>query len=190
MSCHGYLHVLIGSYNGRYSVENVPLYDSEDDEPAKKFLQAIVPSKDMMITEKENKGFLSITDGPVSAVDTQLIPSSVEPLNSVPMEIDEVKSETREGDDMYSQNAHQSFMHKSAMISRIRSNSACRNYHIDSGPLSKSSPHYSGGKSKNHATKQVNIKLVGERLALAEAREEIYSFEVRMSTCSSLDTVC
>ncbi|XP_038989167.1 histone-lysine N-methyltransferase ASHH1 isoform X1 [Phoenix dactylifera] len=174
----------------RYSVENVPLYDSEDDEPAKKFLQAIVPSKDMMITAKENKGFLRITDGPVSAVDTQLVPISVEPLSSIPMEIDEAKSETREDDNMYSQNAHQSFMRKSAMISRIRSNSACRNYHIESGPLSKTLPHYSGGKSKSHARKEVNARLIGEHLASAEAREEIYAFEeTTKQAASRLDSL-
>lgn len=168
----------------RCLAENAPLHDSKDDEPA----QAIVQSKDMMITERKTEGSLKITDGLVSAVDTHSMPVSVEPLNPARVEIDELKSETKEADNVYSQNAEKIFMHKNATISRIRSKSGCQGHRNKLGPLSKSSPHYPHGKSKNHA-KQVNVKLIGERLPLMEAREELYALEVRISSCSSPDII-
>lgn len=103
----------------------------------------------------------------------------VEPLNFVPMEVNGVKYETTEDECMYAENAQENFARKSAMISRIRSNSACRNYHIDSNSLSKTSSRYPGGKAKFGVRKQVNVKLICERLAVAEAREEIIAYEVR-----------
>lgn len=159
-------------YDGRYSVENVPLYDSEDDEPTSKSLKAIVPYK-------ENEDFLGNADGFGSVVLSESMPMVVEPLNFVPMEVNGVKYETTEDECMYAENAQENFARKSAMISRIRSNSACRNYHIDSNSLSKTSSRYPGGKAKFGVRKQVNVKLICERLAVAEAREEIIAYEVR-----------
>ncbi|CAL9179297.1 unnamed protein product [Musa hybrid cultivar] len=154
----------------RFSVENVPLYDSEDDEPTSKSLKAIVPYK-------ENEDFLGNADGFGSVVLSESIPMVVEPLNFVPMEVNGVKYETTEDECLYAENAQENFARKSAMISRIRSNSACRNYHIDSNSLSKTSSRYPGGKAKFGVRKQVNVKLICERLAVAEAREEIIAYE-------------
>ncbi|WOL02330.1 histone-lysine N-methyltransferase ASHH1 isoform X1 [Canna indica] len=161
----------------RYSVENIPLYDSDDDEPTSKCLKAIVPYNNVTIVDRENEELLRSTDDFGSAVLSQPMPIAVEPLNFVPMEISEAKYETTEEDFMYGENSQQKFAPKSAMISRIRSNSACRNYHIDSSPLSKNTSRYPGGKSKFGVRKQVNVKLICERLAMAEARNEIIACE-------------
>ena len=57
----------------------------------------------------------------------------VQSPDSVPMEdvvVNEIKIEASEEIKLYSQDTQQAFSQKNAMISRIRSNSACRNYHI------------------------------------------------------------
>lgn len=104
-------------------------------------------------------------------------PISVEPLNSLPMEIDGLKNEIPGEDNNYSEDAHQRLTQKSTMISRIRSNSACRNYHIDSSPT-KNSAFYPSAKSKTNVRRQVNIKSVTDRLASEDACQEIFTCEV------------
>ncbi|XP_073003236.1 histone-lysine N-methyltransferase ASHH1 [Typha latifolia] len=172
----------------RYSVENIPLYDSEDDEPAK-FLKAIIPSKDTITLEKENENFLMNSEILEADLFSQAMPISVEPLNSIPMEIDYVKNEAAEDDSMYQHDLQQNFTNKNSMISRIRSNSACRNYHIELSP-SKNSPQFPGGKSKCLPRKQLNVVLICERLASSEACEEILICEeAKNQAASQLDSL-
>ncbi|MQL96618.1 hypothetical protein Taro_029303 [Colocasia esculenta] len=92
---------------------------------------------------------------------------------------DEVQTETGEDKLLYSQETNQ-FTHN-AMISRIRSNSACRNYHIEPSSSSKMFPRYSNGKTKFVARKQVNVKRIAERLASLDACQELLAFEVPSS---------
>lgn len=165
------------SCDGRYSVENVPLYDSDDDEPTSKSLNAIIPYSNLAIAEKDNEELLRNADFD-SPIFSQSMPIAAEPINFAPMEIDEVKYDTPEEDTIYFESTQQNSTKKSAMLSRIRSNHACRNYHTESSPLSKSSSRNAGGKSKIGMRKQIDVKLICERLAMAEAREEILAYEV------------
>ncbi|XP_042433927.1 histone-lysine N-methyltransferase ASHH1-like isoform X5 [Zingiber officinale] len=159
----------------RYSVENVPLYDSDDDEPTSKSHNAIIPY--IPIAERDNEELLRNTDDFDSPIFSQSMPIVVEPINFAPMEIDEAKYDTTEEDTIYLESTQQNSAKKSAMISRIRSNHACRNYHTESSPLSKSSSRNAGGKSKIGMRKQIDVKLICERLAISEAREEILACE-------------
>jgi hypothetical protein len=64
----------------------------------------------------------------------------VQPPDPVPMEavvVNEIKAEASVEMKLYSQETQQAFSQKNAMISRIQSNSACRNYHIGPGSLTK-----------------------------------------------------
>lgn len=169
--------------DGRYSIENVPLYDSEEDEPATKILKAIVPAKDELMTDCGSSYLLGV-DGMEPILFPQSHPISVEPLNSLPMEMDGLKNEITREDIMYTEDAQQRLTQKSTMISRIRSNSACRNYHIESSPT-KHSAFYPNAKSKTNVRRQVNIKSVTDRLASEDARQEIFTYEESRNVAAS-----
>ncbi|ONK77522.1 uncharacterized protein A4U43_C02F7450 [Asparagus officinalis] len=158
----------------RYSIENIPLYDSEDDEPSSQFLQAIVPSRDDTTIEN-SEGFMRSTSGHGTLVLSESDPIIVEPLNSVPMEMDIRKTEARDGSGFYP-HAGKKVEQKSSLGPRIRSNSACRNYQEQSNSLPKSSTQFPGGKSKNQARTPVDVKLIGERLS-KEACDELLAYE-------------
>ncbi|KAJ6825697.1 histone-lysine N-methyltransferase ASHH1 isoform X2 [Iris pallida] len=146
----------------RYSVENVPLYDSEDDEPTSKFLKAIVVSKDNTVAEREIEDLMRSTDDLETVMLSEAKPISVPPLNSVQMELNDGNSEKQVDISFFPQVAQKKFTQKSSTISRIRI---------------KGSPQYSNGKSKNHARKQLNVRLIGERLSSKEACDELLAYE-------------
>ncbi|OVA01074.1 SET domain [Macleaya cordata] len=174
----------------RYSVENIPIYDSEEDVPTSKLLNTTDSSKveSNMILKHDHS--MKMNDGiqpGYGSLSTALV---IEPLNSVPMEgvvMNEAKIELSEENKLYQPDTtHQSFAHKNAMISRIRSNSACRNYYIQRNPITnKRSANYSNGRSKHLAQKQVDAKLVGQLLASNEAREEINNYEEKKKQATS-----
>lgn len=167
----------------RYSVENIPLYDSAEDEPTSKLSKDIDSSKNVPFTKPDPDNVMELDNGLELVQCSHSEAIDVEPLNSIRMEdmvIDEVKLDTSENRNMFSQDTHTKLVHKNAMISRIQSNSACRNYHIDTSIVSRASvPHFSGGKTKNLAQKQVEAKVVGQLLASKEAREEVFAYEVQ-----------
>ncbi|XP_020112065.1 histone-lysine N-methyltransferase ASHH1 isoform X1 [Ananas comosus] len=164
----------------RYSVENIPLYDSEDDEPTK-YLKAIVPSTDSTITGKEQENFLSTDEVLDSMEFSQPIPISIEPLCAIPMEIDFAKNDATAVNSMYVNDTQQNFREENALIPR--------NFHTEPSP-SKRSPHFPGRKAKTQVKKQLNVALIAERLALAEAREEILACEeTKNEAASQLDSV-
>lgn len=171
----------------RYSVENIPLYDSEEDEPTSKLSLSIDSYKNMAGTEPKQIHFMELDDLELGN-SSQSEAIDVEPLNSIRAEdmlMDGVKVRISENRKLLSQDVHQNFAHKNAMISRIRSNSACRNYHIQSNHLStKSSPHYSG-RAKHSAQKQVDVNLVGKLLASKEAQEEVFAYEEARTLAST-----
>lgn len=107
---------------------------------------------------------------------SESIPMNVEPLNSVPMEMDG-ENTVAEDNRFYQPDARQKITQKGSLVSRIRSNSAYRNYHVQSNSLPKSSTQYSGGKYKLHVRKEVNVKHIGERLS-KEACDELLACEV------------
>lgn len=155
----------------------MPLYDSTDEETDSNFMKAIVQSNEGG-TEREIGESLRSTYDTDCEMLCQALPINVEPLSSVPMELDEGKNETNERSNFYVQDEHQNPEQKAKMVSRIRSRSVFRSHQMQSGPLSKSSVHYSNGKSKNHVRRQVNVKFICERLASKEACDELISCEV------------
>lgn len=113
----------------------------------------------------------------------QLLSTSfvVQSLESVPMEgviVNELKAEVNESK-LYSQDTQQAFSQKNAMISRIQSNTACRNYQIGAESISKKkSKQYSNGKLKHLAQKEVDVKAATLLLSSKEAEEEVLRYEV------------
>ncbi|XP_020583786.1 histone-lysine N-methyltransferase ASHH1 [Phalaenopsis equestris] len=176
--------------DNRYSVDNMPLYDSTDEETDSNFLKAIVLSNEGTTSETETGEFLRRAYDTDCMMLSQALPINVEPLCSVPMEVDEGKNEANEQDNFYVQHALQNPGQKSTVVSHIRSKNVFRSYQIQSGPLFKSSPHYSNGKSKNYVRRQVNVKFVCERLASKEACDELLSCEeLKNQATSQLDRV-
>lgn len=161
--------------NGRYSVDNIPLYDSEDDEPTSKIFQAIVP-KDDTTPQGDNAGFMTTTNGHDAMMCSESNPIDVVPLNSVPMGMDGGKFGGESNGFFHV--TQKKFEQKSSLVTRIRSNSACRNYKVQSNSLPKSSPLYSSGRSKIYARKQVDVKHI-ERFLSKEAYDEVLAYEVQ-----------
>lgn len=159
----------------RYSVEKIPLYDSAEDEPSSRLLDPVVSNPEYNV------------DGMIMDVNVgsehQLLSTSfvVQSLESVPMEgviVNELKAEVNESK-LYSQDTQRAFSQKNAMISRIQSNTACRNYQIGAGSIPKKKPkQYSNGKLKHLAQKQVELKATTLLLSSKEAQEEVLRYEV------------
>ncbi|XP_052309274.1 histone-lysine N-methyltransferase ASHH1 isoform X1 [Populus trichocarpa] len=172
----------------RYSIEKIPLYDSAEDEPSSKFLKIANSDSEYDIGGKiEYSTVMNFDVESDKPLESTVL--SVQPLDSFPMEgvvMNAVKAEANEEMALYSQGTPQSFAPKNAMISRIRSNSACRNYHIGSGPVPKKrSKQYSTGKLKHLMQKQVDAKRVTKLLAVKEAQEEVLTYEEMKNDAAS-----
>lgn len=173
----------------RYSVEKIPLYDSAEDEPSSKLLK-IMKSLETEITtygKTEHSTMMDVTVGSENQLESPVL--ALKPLESVAEEdaVNAIKTEVSE-ESVYSQDTQQAFTQTNAMISRIRSNSACRNYQIGPGPPNKRSKHFSNRRSKNFTQKKVDAKLVAQLLASKEAQDEIFNYEVH--TESSACVAC
>ncbi|PKA57371.1 Histone-lysine N-methyltransferase ASHH1 [Apostasia shenzhenica] len=175
--------------DSRYSVDNIPIYDSTDDEPESKFLKETVQSNVGTTAETETVESVRSTYDPDCLMFSQALPINVAPLSSVPMAIDYGNHEPQKHNSLHQHDAQQNFV-QTTMLSRIRSNSVCRNYHIQSSPLSRISPHYSNGKSKIHVARQANVKLICERLSSKTACDELISIEeLKNNSTSQLDSL-
>lgn len=179
------MSILTCLFGNRYSVEKIPLYDSAEDEPFTKLLKTIDSSKPEIDANGKNDSTVALI---VNVKSEPLLESTsvVQPPESVLMEgvAVNIAPKTEESEEMklYPQGTQQAFSQKNAMISRIRSNSGCRNYQIGPGPVPRTrSKLYSNGKSKNLAQKQVDAKHVAQLLASKEAQEEILRNEVRIA---------
>ncbi|XLT37207.1 hypothetical protein HN873_068499 [Arachis hypogaea] len=117
------------------------------------------------------------------------------PLNLAQMkdlDVKKIKTEVVNEDmKLDSEDTEQAFSQKNAMISRIRSNSAARNYHLGPGSMSnKRSKAYRGRKLKNLVQKKVDAKFAAGLLASKEAQEEILKYEeVKNNATSGLDSL-
>lgn len=163
---HNFLVDIIGY---RYSVEKIPVYDSAEDEPMSNVDGRTEHSLDVMLKAEqlsESNAFL------------------VQPLDSVQMkglDVKKIKTDVSDDDmNLYSQDtAVQTLSQKNAMISRIRSNTAGRNYTIEPRSIStKRSRAYNGGRVKNLVEKKIDAKFAAGLLASKEAQEEILNCEV------------
>lgn len=173
----------------RYSVDKIPLYDSAEDEPAKK-LPKTEDSSFSNDTNMENDKSVPMDIIVKSEHQTESTALVVQPIEAVPMDgvvLNSLKTESTEEIKLYSEDAQQTFPKSNAMISRIKSNSACRNYHIKLGPMpKKKSQNFCGGKSKNLSQKQVDAKRVVELLASSkDAQEEVLKYEEMKNDAAS-----
>ncbi|KAG9444205.1 hypothetical protein H6P81_015545 [Aristolochia fimbriata] len=177
----------------RYSVENIPLYDSEEDVPASKLLRITDSSTDGFNLLGKQSQLMTI-NGNLDIIPSSIEPIFAQPLQSVLMEdarMVDIKTEPSEDAKMYSPDADQSLANKNVTVSHIRSNSACRNYYIKSSPLSnkKRAKIYSGGRLKN-LTQEFDVKLVSQLLPSEEAQEEILACEeAKKAATSQLDSL-
>lgn len=148
----------------RYTVENIPLYDSAEDEPFPKPPSAEVPVKDESLVNDPAAGQKSLASD--VKLEQDITGKSVATDNNKEMEFSLEES-------------GQVFPQTNAMISRIRSNSTCRNYNIGPSPSSKKRPqHTVNQKSKTSGKKYVSSKPVAELFASKQAQEEIRRYEV------------
>ncbi|KAK0577291.1 hypothetical protein LWI29_030836 [Acer saccharum] len=178
----------------RYSVEKIPLYDSAEDEPSSKLLKSIDLSESECVGNVKNEYSMAMNGSVKCEHQLESTSLDVQPLESIPMEgvvMNGVKTEESEEMKLYSQDAQKAFPQNNAMISRIRSSSACRNYRI--GPSStprKRAQHYSNGKLKHLAQKQVDAKHVAQLLASQEAQAELLiNEELRNDATSQLSSL-
>ncbi|XP_031390636.1 histone-lysine N-methyltransferase ASHH1 isoform X1 [Punica granatum] len=177
----------------RYSVENIPLYDSAEDEPTSKLREALDSthfghSTHGRVDFSINPNFADGWRGTNSITVRQQIPIPIQDPTS-----NSVKTETTEEKNLIPQNPQNVFPQRNAMISRIKSNSACRNYQIGPGPgvvSKKRSKNFPNGKPKSLPQKQLDPKLIAQLFASSEARDELLNCEdMRKDATEQLDSL-
>ncbi|XAR62255.1 Histone-lysine N-methyltransferase [Bertholletia excelsa] len=192
------LNVLFQQYKEKgematYTVEEIPLYDSAEDEPSLKPSEKKIPfGPDILATRMNdlsavlhgNVGY----ENPLGSSSAEVEPQFLVPTEGMGMNT--VKSEEIE-EKLYSQETQQAFANQNAMISRIRSNSACRNYQIGSASVPKKrSPHIPNKRSRQASEKQIDGKSIAKLFVSKEAQEEIIESEERkIQAASKLDSL-
>lgn len=167
-------------------MEKIPLYDSAEDEPCSKLLKTVDLLKSGYDGNAENQ-YSKVMNGSVKHEDQSESASHIHPVESVPMDdvvMNGVKTEETEASKPFPEDNQQVFAQRNAMISRIRSNSAGRNYQV--GPSSKARKRAqpnSNGKKKHPMQEQVDAKHVAQLLASKEAEEELLIKEVQVVLC-------
>lgn len=154
----------------RYTVENFPLYDSAEDEPFPKPASTTVPVKyESLATESA-----AVEKNLASDIKLEQSLTGI----SVVTDMDKENESLEESKPVFSPT--------NAMISCIRSNSACRNYNIGPSPSSKKRPqHTANQKSKTSSKKYVSLKPVAELFASKKAQEEIRRYEELKNSATS-----
>lgn len=172
--------------NFRYSVENIPLYDSAEDEPTSKLQKSLDSTHFSQITDSRinfsiNPNFgedRKDMDSHVLTVRRQITIPIQDPTSG------SVKTETSEEKNLFSRDPQNIFPQKNAMISRIKSNSACRNYQISARVVPKKrSKNFPNGKPKSLPLKQIDPKLIAQRFACEKAQDELLNYEVIVFKC-------
>lgn len=159
----------------RYTVENVPLYDSAEDEP--------FPSRPAYTASPSTHKTIDYSGIATENIDTTGIKLDAATNNPDGMHETAEKSsenETNQETGFSSELSGQAFSQTNPMISpRMRSNGACRNYNIGSGPSAKKRPpNAPKPRGKASGRKYVSSKPVAQLFASREAREEITKYEV------------
>lgn len=165
----------------RYKVEQVPLYDSAEDEP----FQPFQPLQQIPETTNPFK-FESI--GGVETVYSQKMEGdevsgkklnsfdTVNPGSSVPMEGVTLEEQKVEG--LGKQGIEQGFNQTTETIPRLRSNSAGRNFNTGAGPSKKKSQQKPKQKKKSSSGKQYDTRNIPDLFPSQEARDEVRKYEV------------
>ncbi|WCJ31789.1 Histone-lysine N-methyltransferase H3 lysine-36 specific [Euphorbia peplus] len=162
----------------RYCVEEIPLYDSAEDEPSAKFrkLENAI-SEDDIARNLEYSMMQNLNAGSVTSIVKQLGPVSIEVAAVNPE-----KTETSKEINLYGKDAEQACVQKSAMIPLTGGNNAGRNNHVGRGHKPKK---HLNGKSKNLPQEQVDAKHVAKLLAKKEAQEEVLIYEEMKNDAAS-----
>jgi hypothetical protein len=185
-------HQLLLILIARFSVENIPLYDSADDAPTS-ISKDILLVNDEPITQyghnnntiqtTENSGTASINEftpmsiNPLTASSNESTPMTIEPLNAIPMGSDVVEN----GSTKYSaQHTHDArYTMQQAENDQNQTNS--QNSNSNSGLIPLKLPKVRGRKPKHGPRKQfLNIPGICDRLASSVACEEILYCEVNI----------
>lgn len=164
--------------NCRYSVENIPLYDSAEDEPTSRLqktldsthfgLGQITDSRiDFSISPNFGEGWKD-ADSHALAVHQQ-IPIPIQGLAS-----DSVKTETSEEKNLFSRDPRNVLPPQNSIISQIKSN-ACR---VPGIVPKKRSKNFPNGKPKSLPLKQIDPKLFAQQFACRKAQDELLNCEV------------
>lgn len=182
--------------NGRFSVENIPLYDSTDDEHTSIPKDTIL-AKDEPVTQENNSNMVHTTENPeiassneftplsvepLTASSDELTPMTIEPLIAVPVGVDIMENGLTEYGAQYSDDTAQNSMHKVAKLEN-QSSPQNNNHHTEL-VLVRPTPKFRGGKAKRGLRKQLNVADICDRLASAAARQEILFCEVKTNSNS------
>lgn len=165
----------------RYRVEEVPVYDSAEDESFSFIPETSSPFQFESINGLETDYTEKMEVGDMSGQELDSF-NTVKPHNSfqvggMGMKTEKVK--VFDSGKSKEQDMQQAFYQTSEMLSRLRSNSACRNFNIGSGPTSKKkSQHIPKRKKKYAGGKQFNTKNIAELFQSKEAQEEVRKYEV------------
>ncbi|CAN6270200.1 unnamed protein product [Urochloa humidicola] len=200
----------------RFSVENIPLYDSADDEPTS-INKEILLGNDGPIAQygnsnrvqnTENPGTASTNEfaptiveqftassnglapmavGPLAASLNEFTPMTIEPLNSIPM----VSHFVENGSTEYSaQDAHVAPQNSVPETTNHPNQTESQNSNHSALVVVKSIPKRRGRKPKRIVPKQLDIPDICDRLASSVAREEIlYCEEVKNQAASEIDAL-
>nr|CAH66406.1 OSIGBa0093L02.2 [Oryza sativa] len=199
----------------RFSVENVPLYDSADDEPTS------IP-KDILIKDEPNtqdgnnntiqntgipiiassseftpmnvepsiassNEFTPMNVEPLNVSSNELTPMTIEPLNAIPMGVDF----TQNGSIEYgAQCAEDALQNSTRGVANLQNQSVPRDNNHTELVAVKRRPTLRGGKAKRAMRKQLNVVGICDRLASEVAREEIlYCEEMKNQAAAEIDSL-
>ncbi|KAG5544388.1 hypothetical protein RHGRI_016966 [Rhododendron griersonianum] len=163
----------------RYTVEEIPLYDSAEDEPSLMVPKDKSSFRHEFLARGKNDSPVVIGGSAGSEPRLGSHVAVVEPLHSFSAGVANniVKTEVSEEDKLYFQDTRQTFPPRNVLISRIQSSSACRNYQIGSGAVPKKRSHFANKKSKHNSGKQLDGKHVAQLFTSKKAQEEIMKCE-------------
>ncbi|KAL6518311.1 hypothetical protein OROMI_034012 [Orobanche minor] len=161
----------------RYTVENIPLYDSAEDEPFPGLVCPMIPVKHASMANypavAENNMESKIKfETPVTKLESNCL-VGVQDVSGKP-----VVTEKNTNTDFSLEDKRQIVSQANAMISRIRNNSACRNYANGPSASSKKISHQRmKQKAKTFGRKHVSSTPVAELFSSKKAQEEITRYE-------------
>uniref|UniRef100_A0A0E0KQQ1 Ubiquitinyl hydrolase 1 n=1 Tax=Oryza punctata TaxID=4537 RepID=A0A0E0KQQ1_ORYPU len=198
----------------RFSVENVPLYDSTDDEPTS-IPKDILLIKDEPFTQDGSNNSIQNTENPIiassseftpmnveplvassneftpmnveplNASSNEFTPMTIEPLNAIPMGVDFTQNGSIECGAQYAEDALQN---STCEVANLQSQSAPRGNNHTELVAVKRRPALRGGKAKRGMHKQLNVAGICDRFASEVAREEIlYCEEMKNQAAAQID---
>lgn len=192
---------------GRFSVENIPLYDSTDDEPTS-INKEILLGNGGLIAQYDNGDTAKITENartestnefapmmveqftaslnelapmavePLAASSNEFVPMTIEPLNAIPMAAQFVENGSTEYSAQDTHLAPQNSVPEAANHQNQTESQNSSN-HLALVPV-KSIPKRRGRKPKRVLVKQMDIPDICNRLTSSVAREEILYCEVKI----------